>query len=65
MNLPIILAIASAGNLAILAGSTYLEPTTPVWNMSEVASVMLFYPSPVVKREHHPTTFTAAAKDGG
>ena len=54
MNLPIILAVASAGILAILVGSTYLEPTAPVRNTSEVASAMLFYSSPLVEREHHP-----------
>ena len=54
MNLPIILAVASAGILAVLVGSTYLGPATP--RVSEVAPAMLFYPSPIVERErdlHH------------
>jgi hypothetical protein len=57
MNLPVVFAILSAGILAIVVGSTYLEPVTLRDSMSEAARAALFNPSPIVERERHPATY--------
>lgn len=54
MNLPVILAVVSAGLLAVLLGSTYFDPATARGGMPEAARAALFYPSPIVEREHLP-----------
>jgi hypothetical protein len=52
MNLPVVLAAVSAGILAVLVGSTYLDPASSrAGNVSEAARAALFYPSPIVERE--------------